>query len=217
MFALLAAQLRDQRAGHLLGDRIFEAEQILHLVVEAGRPGGRRRLDVDELHGDAHAVAEPLDAAFHDEFDAEFAAGGNGIDRRGVFHHGAGSPHGNPADVAQLRDEGIGDPKAEIAVRRAVGRKQLEREHRDGTRRYRDGFAAGGLGRVIRNRGSGEAGPDVGGELLDRGIAFVGRGLHCLVDHASKLGGEQAHGLGETLTGERQRILPLERWRGAGP
>ena len=118
---------------HLACDRLrqlaLERQDVAHVALVALRPempvGGR----LDELHGDAHAVAGAEHRPFHDRVHAQLARDlGQGSTHALVLHGGGARGHAQRPDPGEVGDQRLGHAVGEELLLR-VAREVLEREH----------------------------------------------------------------------------------------
>ena len=112
-----AAQRRDDRRRHLVLDR----ENVLELAVVALGPDMRLGLAVDQLHGDAHAVAGLAHASLDHVVDAEFARDVLRLHRLAlVGEDGVARDDQEVAEARQLGDDVFGQPVGEELLLRVA-------------------------------------------------------------------------------------------------
>ena len=131
-------EARDERLGHEFRDRVFELEHVGRALVEAAGPARRALAHVEQLRGDADAVAESADVAVHDVIDVQLAPGRERVEvAAAVAQHARRGAHDDALDAGEARDERVGESDAEVLVARvdgAAGAEDLEREDGDGLR-----------------------------------------------------------------------------------
>ncbi len=82
-----------------------------------------------QVHADAQAVTLALPAALEDRVDELLVAGNQRVGVGGrVAAHGAGRAHGEPAGLADARDDRVRDAEADVVLLR-VARERLQRQH----------------------------------------------------------------------------------------
>ena len=107
--ALAARELRDEGLGHLLGDGVFELQNVGRLLVELPGPHGRARAHVQELHRHAQGSTRAPDAAFENIRDAEFAPRRERVGvLTAVAEHAARRAEREAAEAPETRDERVG-------------------------------------------------------------------------------------------------------------
>ena len=76
---------------------------------------------IDELRGNAHALAGPADRAFEHGAHAELAADGANVDRASlVGKAGVAGDHDEAGDLRQVGDDVFADPVGEILLFRRL-------------------------------------------------------------------------------------------------
>ena len=133
------AQLRDEPFGDLILDR----EDVAGPHVEAIGPDRCAIVEPQQVHADAQAVALALPAALEHGVDELFLRGGQRIGVGGrIAAHGAGRAHGEPAGLADPRDDRVRDAEADVVLLQ-VARQRLERQHGQSRDAAAGGTAAG--------------------------------------------------------------------------
>ena len=134
---------RDDRRRHLVLDR----EDVLEVAVVALGPEVAVGLGVDQLHGDADALARLAHAALDDVLHAELARDLLHVDRLAlVLERRVARDHEQLAEARQLGDDVLGDAVGEEFL---LGIAAHVVERQDGDRRLVDALA---LGRRARRR-----------------------------------------------------------------
>ena len=108
MRQLAAAQQRRD----LLGDLVLHGEDIAGVALELLRPLVKTGGDVDELHGDAQAVAGLAHAALEQTTDSELAAHFAQVVVAAKLERGRARGDAQPVDVRERVDEFFGQALA---------------------------------------------------------------------------------------------------------
>jgi hypothetical protein len=164
-----AAELDRQRLDDLVHDLVLCGEDVVQLAVEAVGPQMAAALGVDQLGGDAHAVAGLADRAFQHEAHAELAADLLHLHRPALVGEGGiARDHEQRLDLGEIGDQVLGDAVAEILL---LGVAAHVGEGQDGDR----GLGRhGGRGRARRAVGPADAEhADRPGDVLDRPLTQI--------------------------------------------
>ena len=125
----------DDPLGHrcrdALGDLLLDREHVLDGSVVPLRPEMGAGRGIDELGGDAHAVAGAADAALDHVAGAERAADLAHVRALAAEgERGVAGDHHEVAEARELRDDVLGDAVAEVGLFR-IAAHVVERQHRD--------------------------------------------------------------------------------------
>ena len=153
LLALFTRQLRDQRAAPPVRRWNLRRAADPPPARRNSPPTPARRHYLDQLHRDADPVAEFLDSSLEHKLDPQFTACEPAHRSTAAYFITAlVTSDRDSSDVAQLRDQRIGDAEPQVSFRCAVGPEQPERQH--GHRAGRglcDGLEACRRARLIRN------------------------------------------------------------------
>ena len=122
---------------HGLGQLALQAEHVLELAVVAVGPERLVAARGDELHADAHAVADEQRRALEDRVDVQLARDlGERLRGPLVLHRRGARDHAQRLDAGEVGDDRLGHAVGEVLLRR-VARDVAKREHGDGADRRR--------------------------------------------------------------------------------
>ena len=124
-------QARRERADHAFGDAILQLEHILQRAVEFVRPEMGARRGIDQLAGDADAVAGLAHAAFEHVAHAQFARDLLDIDRLALVDEARiARDHEQFLEARQRSDDVFDHAVGEIFLF-GIAAHVVERQHRD--------------------------------------------------------------------------------------